>query len=141
MIEFEDLTFLYKGRIGKRRCYRVYHKDLFVLIKLNKNNKKRLFKVKNISTYGVAFIADKDKDKFYKGQILYLSIIFKKEIILKHLKAKVKRIHKEENIIACEFLDHTKEQEYILDRLCLLIQKEHLNTKRRTSKWLEVTIK
>ncbi|GAB6161529.1 hypothetical protein JCM12298_06880 [Desulfothermus naphthae] len=78
MIEFEDLTFLYKGRIGKRLCYRVYHKDLFVVIKLNKNNKKRLFKVKNISTYGVAFIAD--KDKFYKSQVLYLFIIFKKKL-------------------------------------------------------------
>ena len=88
MIEFEDLTFLYKGRIGKRLCYRVYHKDLFVVIKLNKNNKKRLFKVKNISTYGVAFIAD--KDKFYKSQVLYLFIIFKKKLSWNILRPKLK---------------------------------------------------
>ncbi len=129
MIDLEDLIFIYKGRIGKRRCYRVYHKDLLVIVNLSQKEKK-LFSVKDLNTYGVAFIAEKDKYKFYKDQILYLSIIFKRKIILRNLKARVIRVHHDKNVVACEFLDLTRRQEFMLDELCVLIQKELLKYKK-----------
>ena len=135
MIDLEDLTFAYKGKIGKRRCYRVYHKDLLVIVYLSQKEKK-LFSVKDLNTYGVAFIAEKnkDKEKFYKDQVLYLSIIFKRKIILRNLKARVIRVHHDKNIVACEFLELTRKQEYTLDELCLLIQKELLTYKKKEKK-------
>ena len=133
MIDLEDLTFVYKGRIGKRRCYRVYHKDLLVIVFLSQKEKK-LFSVRDLNTYGVAFIAEKDKDRFYKDQVLYLSIVFKRKIILRNLKARVIRVHHDKNIVACEFLELTRKQEYTLDELCLLIQKELLTYKKKEKK-------
>ena len=133
MIDLEDLTFVYKGRIGKRRCYRVYHKDLLVIVFLSQKEKK-LFSVRDLNTYGVAFIAEKDKDRFYKDQVLYLSIVFKRKIILRNLKARVIRVHHDKNVIACEFLELTRKQEYTLDELCLLIQKELLTYKKKEKK-------
>ena len=130
MIDLEDLTFVYKGRIGKRRCYRVYHKDLLVIVSLSQKHKK-LFSVKDLNTYGVAFIVEKDKDIFYKGQILYLSIIFKRKIILRNLKSRVIRVHPDKNFVACEFLDLTRKQEFTLDELCVSIQKELLKYKKK----------
>ena len=130
MIDLEDLTFVYKGKLGERRCYRVYHRDLLVIVFLSQKEKK-LFSVRDLNTYGVAFIAEKDKDRFYKDQVLYLSIVFKRKIILRNLKARVIRVHHDKNIIACEFLELTRKQEYTLDELCLLIQKELLKYKKK----------
>jgi len=133
MIDLEDLTFVYKGKLGERRCYRVYHKDLLVIVFLSQKEKK-LFSVRDLNTYGVAFIAEKDKDRFYKDQVLYLSIVFKRKIILRNLKARVIRVHHDKNIVACEFLELTRKQEYTLDELCLLIQKELLTYKKKEKK-------
>jgi len=91
MEKLNNLDVVYKGKLGKRRCYRVHYKGLKLEVYFNEK-KKEIFEVKDINTYGVAFYAGKYKEKFNTGDIILVSIILKKHYILKGIKALIKRI-------------------------------------------------
>ncbi len=139
MMELENLTIIYKGKLGKRRCYRVFHRELKSIIKLP-NNQKKLFDIKDLNTYGIAFYVDNPKNLFNINDEVQVSIFFKKKLILKNIKARVIRI--ENNIVGCEFLNLTKKQEYTLDELCVTVQKELINMikKGEINRWQQEVI-
>ncbi len=135
MVDISALCIIYKGRIGKRRCYRVYHPDLFLELVLDKGDTER-FKVKDLSTFGVAFYPEKYKNEFFIGKKLNLSIIFKKAYIIKNIEAQVIRIYKKEkfnhkSVVCCKFTELHRKQEYIIDELCVSIQKELLSLSKK----------
>ncbi len=69
------------------------------------------------------FFAQEYTDSFRINDIIYMSIVFRRNFVLKDIRAQIKRIHKE-HIVCCEFLNLTRKQEYTLDKLCVTIQKE-----------------
>ncbi len=126
MIDFfspDDFKIKFKGKWGQRRCVRVSHPQLKILL-----NSEKEYPVKDINTYGVAF---KCKDCGYlPGDICSLSIVYKGEEILKDIKAKVKRLA--QDTVCCEFVDLGRQEEYTLDKLVLAIQKEEIKKKKLT---------
>jgi len=135
MIDIDTLCFIYKGRIGKRRCYRVYHPDLSLELVLDKGDIER-FEVKDLSTFGVAFYPGKYKDEFFVGKKLSLSIVFKGTYIVKNIEAQVIRIYKKKNfhnksVVCCKFTELHRELEYAIDELCVSIQKELLSLSKK----------
>lgn len=133
MIEFTlgDDIIIYKGRISKRRCFRVYHPKLFVKINFF-NEETHLFHVKNISSYGIAFYPFNKKELFSLNQQLLCSIIFESEVVVKDIKAKVVRITSD--AVCCEFFDLSRREEYKLDELVLKIQKDQIKLKKQKEK-------
>ncbi len=118
----EDFNIQFKGKLGPRRCVRVSHPDLKVVT----SPPEEEYPVKDINTYGVAFRCR--ESGYLPGDILILSIIYKKENILQGIRAKVKRII--EDTICCEFIDLGRREEYALDKLVLSIQKEQIKRKK-----------
>ncbi len=120
----EDISLVFKGKIGKRRCVRVFHESLFLIIE-NLKGKKLKLRPKDFNTYGAAFYRQKDEDFFVKGEVLKCTVIFKGKVVVKDIDAKIVRVTPE--IVACEFVNLSRKNEYKLDELVLKIQKEQIS--------------
>lgn len=124
-LNFEDEFFwTYKGKIGKRQCYRVFHEDLSLVIK-NIQGENIKFPIKDLSSYGVAFYPQKYKDIFVTNKEYKGSVIFKGEMVVQDIGLKVVRISQE--VVGCEFVTISRKDEYKLDELILSIQKEQIS--------------
>ena len=111
-----------------RKAYRISLPGLVVRIK--KNN--QFYVVKDISACGLAFRPLSKDEDFQVDQVVRLSLIFKKRLIVKELLAKV--VRRQEKIVACEFIELDHRQEYRLDKFVLEVQKEMINKKKASGK-------
>lgn len=120
-----DFDFRYTGPENKGRVsYRVAIQNALVRIE----GREHPYALENISATGLAFHAT--GSEFKAGQMLVADITGQKRSFLSGLKLEVVRVNKEEGIVACRMVDLDSDNEALIDKLVLEVQKRELARKR-----------
>ena len=120
-----DFDFHYTGPENKNRVtYRVSIQDALVHIE----GHAAPYALSNISASGLAFYAP--DAGFNHGEELIADITGKKRGFLKGLKLEIVRVNRKEGIVACKMVDLDSDNEALIDKLVLEVQKRELARKR-----------
>ena len=121
-----DFDFQYIGPENKGRVtYRVTLQDALVRIV----GQDKPYVLSNISASGLAFYVPSDAT-FRVGQEFVADITGKKRRFLDGLKLEVVRVDRQEGVVACKMIDLDSDNEALIDKLVLEVQKRELARKR-----------
>ncbi len=79
--------------------------------------------VKDVSVSGVGFVCDAGRIAAEPGSILVLNLMLGNKLYISGLEARVVRVT-DQGVVACTFVNRTRNQEMRLDKLMLEMQKK-----------------
>jgi len=124
-VENQDFSFVYPGEADiKRQAYRVHYPGLAIHIQGHEGS----YAVLDLSPAGLAF--RDERQSFTLGQNIRLDLFIRDRVCVQEIQAKIVRI-RDAVKVACVFEDLTRQQERLLDKLTLEIQKRLIDQRKR----------